>query len=404
VKEKLLAAEMGLRDLTRERTNLLCQVLAFAAILAPLLVLQGLKSGTTTSLIEELLSDPRTLEVNLIGDTLYDGDWVEALNDNPFVGFAIPHTRSLAASVEFLSGDGDTRDIERASLLASRPGDPLLGGGTAAPGLGEVVVTQSLADALNVAVGDQVTLTVPRQLDGEFSNIFLDLRVIGEINTSHWSAKGALVDLPVLIALERWRDGFAVPEFGWEGREGTERADRFANVRLYANSLQSVRPLVDMLTAEGYNVASQLATVEGMLALQDNLNAIFGIVAVLAVGGYVLAFSAALWANIVRKTPQVSLLRLQGIKPWAVIAFPVAQALVIALIGAIVAIVLSSGACSGINAIYAVGLPAGTKTCELAASDFLVAVAGAIAVAAIAASAAALRIMKVNPAEGLSHA
>ncbi|TFH05836.1 MAG: hypothetical protein E4H09_01345 [Spirochaetales bacterium] len=70
--DRLLAAEMGLRDLIRERTNLLCQVLAFAAILAPLLVLQGLKSGTTTSLIEDLLSDPRTLEVHLLGDTLSD--------------------------------------------------------------------------------------------------------------------------------------------------------------------------------------------------------------------------------------------------------------------------------------------------------------------------------------------
>ena len=404
MKDKLLAAEMGLRDLTRERTNLLCQVLAFAAILAPLLVLQGLKSGTTTSLIEDLLSDPRTLEAKLLGDTLYDGEWIASLDDNPHVAFAIPHTRSLAASVEFLGGEGAIRSIERASLLATGAGDPLLPPGSMAPGRNEVIVTQALADALDVSVGDTTTLTVSRSLDGVVSDIFLDLQINGMIDTAYWSAKGALVDLSVLIALERWRDGFAVPDFGWDGRESGDRADRYANVRLYATSLENVRPLVDMLVARGYHVSSQLQAVEGMLALQRNLNAIFAIIAALALGGYILAFSAALWANVVRKTPEVSLLRLQGLKPRAVIAFPIAQALVIALMGAIAAIVISASACAGINSIYAVGLPAGTKTCELGGNDFLVATAAALVISTLAATAAALKVMRVNPAGGLKHA
>jgi putative ABC transport system permease protein len=378
-------------------------VLAFAAILAPLLVLQGLKSGTTTSLIEDLLSDPRTLEVKLLGDTLYEGAWIVSLADSPHVQFAIPHTRSLAASVEFLGGQGATRDIERASLLATRAGDPLLPSGIVAPGRDGVVVTQALADALDVSVGQTITLTVPRQLDGVAGDVFLDLRISGVIDTAFWSTKGALVDLSVLLAVERWRDGFAVPEFGWQGRDGGDRADRYANVRLYAASLTDVRPLVDMLVARGYHVSSQLAAVEGMLALQRNLNAIFAIIAGLALGGYVLAFSAALWANAVRKTPEISLLRLQGLKPWAAIAFPIAQALVIAFTGAVAAIVISASACSGINAIYAVGLPAGTKTCDLGASDFSVATVAALIIAALAATAAALRIMRVNPAGGLKH-
>ena len=49
-----------------------CAVLGLAAVLAPLLVLFGLKYGLVATLTERLLADPRTRELLPVGSHVYD--------------------------------------------------------------------------------------------------------------------------------------------------------------------------------------------------------------------------------------------------------------------------------------------------------------------------------------------
>ncbi|SMF66159.1 putative ABC transport system permease protein [Tistlia consotensis] len=403
IRDLLLAAEMGLRDLLRERTGLLCQILAFAAVLTPLLVLYGLKSGVIDGLTRELMSDPRTRQISLIGDRLYEASWIDSLRADPRVGFVMPHTRALAANVEFARSDGGAGRIERGSLLASAAGDPLLPPGVAPPEGETAVLTEALAQALGIAVGDKVTAIVSRISGGATQHVFLDLAVVGLVDNARWQARGALVELPLLIAFERWRDGYAVSRFGWDGVAGGERPDRFANLRLYARRLEDVRPLVDRLQDEGYLVSSHLAQVEAVLGLDRSLSGIFAIIAGVALGGYVLAFGATLWANVVRKVPALSLLRLQGLGRRAAIAFPVTQALTVALAGGLTATLLSQATCAGISRLFGAGLPAGARACAVGGGDYAIAILVSLAGAAVAAVVAAMRTTEVDPAGGLNR-
>lgn len=53
---------MALRDYWHERALSLCAVLALATVLAPLLILFGVRNGVISNLQERLLQDPATLK------------------------------------------------------------------------------------------------------------------------------------------------------------------------------------------------------------------------------------------------------------------------------------------------------------------------------------------------------
>ncbi len=396
----VFAAELGVRDLRREPTALMCQVLAFSAVLAPLLVLYGLKFGIISTLTHDLLSDPRSLQINLVGDDVFDTAAIEALRRNPLVGFVSPHTRALAASVDVVK-DRSRGPIVQASLLASRAEDPLLPGGVAPPTQNQAVVSAGLARALGTTSGEPVTVVLERQLDGNHERVFLTLTVTGLIDAALWDTRGALVHLDTMLAIERWRDGYAVPELSWTGRTGGPRPDRYPNLRLYAAGLDELRPLVDELRDQKLELRSRIGVVEGVLGLNRSLNGIFAIIASVAGVGYALAFGAMLWANIVRKGHEISLLRLQGMGRRAVVGFPIAQALVIAVLGIVIAVVVAQGTCAGIDQVFGEGLMVSGQACHLRPHHQALAAAVGLAVALLASLVAAVRVTRVDPAGGL---
>ena len=76
------------------------------AVIAPLLLLFGLKHGVVSQLQDELLRDPRNLEVKMLSSGHYDQAWLERLQQRPDVGFAIGQTRSLNTQADLLSSLG----------------------------------------------------------------------------------------------------------------------------------------------------------------------------------------------------------------------------------------------------------------------------------------------------------
>lgn len=103
-----------------------CSVFVLAAVLAPLMVLLGVRNGVVQAMTERLLNDPRTLEVTPSGSGKYDPQWFRALSALPETAFVVPQTRSIAAVI-MLSNPADRRlPANPASLIATAPGDPLL--------------------------------------------------------------------------------------------------------------------------------------------------------------------------------------------------------------------------------------------------------------------------------------
>jgi putative ABC transport system permease protein len=81
---------MALSDLIHDRKVALCIIFSLIAVIAPLLLLFGLKNGIVSQLRHQLLDDPRTREVRITGNGNYDFTWLERLAERPEVGFSIP--------------------------------------------------------------------------------------------------------------------------------------------------------------------------------------------------------------------------------------------------------------------------------------------------------------------------
>lgn len=87
---------MALRDYWHERALSLCAVLALATVLAPLLILFGVRNGVISNLQERLLQDPRNLEIVPVGSGKYGKAFFEELRKRPDVGYVVPQTRAIA--------------------------------------------------------------------------------------------------------------------------------------------------------------------------------------------------------------------------------------------------------------------------------------------------------------------
>lgn len=86
----LLIAGLAWQDYRREARLSACSVLALVAVIAPLLVLFGLKYGLVGSLTERLQRDPAVREIIPLGGTRLQAEFIEALSQREDVAFAIP--------------------------------------------------------------------------------------------------------------------------------------------------------------------------------------------------------------------------------------------------------------------------------------------------------------------------
>lgn len=413
-----------------------CAVLGLAAVLAPLLVLFGLKYGLVATLTERLLADPRTRELLPVGSGRYDGAWFERLRAQPQVGFVVPRTRQIAATAELravagtagsaaasagtpadaapggsalepasaapapgarpASGAGRPLTVE---LIPSAPGDALLARyALAAPAGTQVVLSQPAAEKLGLAAGASVEAFVVRTRSGREEAARVTLTISGLAPLAAFDRDGAFVALDLLEAAEDWRDGYGVPRLGWPGeaRPGSGRV--YPGFRLYARTLDDVAPLRSRLVAEGLEVVTQADAIDNVRRLAHNLDLLFAAIAALGGAGYVAATAAASLATVERKRRELSLLRLLGLPTRGLLLFPLAQALYTAGFGLLLAFALYFGASVGLNLLFATDT--GERLCRLLPQHASIAVAATLAAVALAALIGGLRATRIEPSEG----
>ena len=159
---------MALRDYWHERALSLCAVLALATVLAPLLILFGVRNGVISNLQERLLQDPRNLEIVPVGSGKYGKAFFEELRKRQDVGYVVPQTRAIAATIGLLPASekkgGLSPNPVNVSLIPSGAGDPLTRrfAGSAALKDDEIILTAPAADKLGARAGTILTGRVTR--------------------------------------------------------------------------------------------------------------------------------------------------------------------------------------------------------------------------------------------------
>lgn len=388
---------LALADLWAERVLALCSVLGLAAVLAPLVVLAGLRSGVVEGLRELLLEDPHAREiVTAINGTL-DAAFLQRLAQRPDVLFLAPRTRTLAATMVVAPAPGTP--TSRLELLPSQAGDPLIPRAPAAPD--EIVLSAAAAARLGVAAGATLTGRLGRVRGGQTQSFAMPLRVVAVAPPSAFSREGAFVALPLALLVEDFQNGQAeapadIATLGLPPRH------EYAGFRLYARRLEDVPALDAALHAAGVEVVSRAGEVASLLTVDRNLGVLFRLVATLGGIGFLVSLGAGLWANVERKRTALALMRFLGLKRAGVSVFPLAQAALVALAGSALALAAAYAVGEVANRALAGTLRIDRPLCVISPLLALAAMGLTLAGALLVAAIASLRAATIQPWEGVS--
>lgn len=395
-----LLATLALQDLWHDRKVSLCIAASLVAVIAPLLLLFGLKHGVVSQLQDELLRDPRNLEVKMLSNGNYDSAWIERVRQRPETGFALGQTRSLNTQADLLMGM--QRFVEGAEIIATEPGDPQLNLPHLNPTGDQVILSARTAQRLQAKVGDRVQLRVLRRLEGVNERGEMTLTVLAVLDGARFGRAAGFVAPPLLLDLERFRDGYQVSAFGIEtGKPLGDLQPLYARARLYARDIDQVAPLERWLNEQHIETSSRLADIDNVKAINHVLGLIFGVIALAALIGCVASMVGAFLANIDRKRKSLAVLRLLGFKRTAVAGFVVLQALVLSLAGYLGGLGFYAVGSHLFDYLLGSSQATGTFVCHITLWHGLAALFLTFLVAALVAVIGAVRAINIQPAESL---
>lgn len=378
----------------------LFSAVALAAVLAPLLVLYGLKLGVVNGMLGELRRDPSILAIGIGNYKPLSAEDVETIRALPETGFVVGAPRSIAARAE-MRKEGKAKDVVDADWLPSAAGDPLLPTGRPALTSDEVVLSERLAEKLGAAAGERVVGAVYRN---EQSEIFeMDLSVALVLPRNRLDGYRALVASDRLEAVSAFSDGFEVPGAAPGGRPLAERVALYDGLRLYARALEDVAPLERAVAAVyGFRTSSAGDKIEWIADLERVMTGVFTIISAAGVVGYALSLWATIAGSVHQNRPQLSLLRLLGISRGRLWLFPLVQVFGITSAGLVIALALALAAASAMNRIYLVGA-FGDLLCELRVREFLVAAAASYGLAVLVAVQQFSVLQRISPSDALAE-
>ncbi len=373
---------------------------SLVAVIAPLLLLFGLKHGVVSQLQQELLSDPRNLEVKMLSSGHFDQAWLQRLQARPEVGFAIGQTRSLNTQADLLGAHG--RFADNVEVIPTRAGDPLLATDLSELAPDQVILSERAAERLDAKAGDTLRLRVARRLNEVNERGERTLQVRAIVSSVRFARPAAFVSPELLMELEHYRDGYLVASLGASSGQALDALNvGYARARVYARDIDSVAPLERWLNEQRIETASRLAEINSVKAINHVLGLIFSVIAGAALIGCIASLVGAFLANIDRKRRHLAVLRLLGFSSPAVSAYVVLQALVLSL----------GGYLGGLGSYYLGSLlfdrllvssqATGAFICHITVWHGLVALLLAFLVAGLVALIGALRAIRIQPAESL---
>lgn len=355
----LLSARLAWKDLKSEPVLSLCFVLGIVAVLAPLIVIVGLRNGVLTSVRQTLLGDPHVREIVNVSNRSFSEPLLNQLALRKDVEILIPRTRTLASSL-FLEKESDKGSGGRhVMLVPTMHKDPLLRNlGVSISQNDQVILSSTAASYLHIQKGDQVTAYLERFIHDTKEQVRFSLTVIAVVPQAITDKESAFVSLPLAIAVENYQDGVQ----DWPQRLGDLRIPGkmvYSGFRLYAKQLVDVPDLDHDLRAMGIDIVSRAGDVSGLISLNHRLKILFILVALLGGGGLCISLGAGLWANTERKRKILALLRFSGFSTADLVFFPVTQGFVLTTAGITLSFGMAIGAGELINYLFKDILPQG---------------------------------------------
>ena len=404
-----LLAFIAIRDGRHEWHMSFLAIFAVAAVILPLLVLLSMRNGVLTAISTELRTDPRLLEISVVGKGGYTQQDLAAIADWPEVGFLVPRTRFLSSTVTLVADTGEGPRGMEVTLVPTATGDPLLQGLTPPVSANEIVVTGPVADALEVAPGETVTAIVRYEADDDESGRSdrhierRALRATGVLPARLDQRKAIYAPLGLLRNVEAMVEGRPVPEWGWPGRVPEQTVERYASFRVFAASMDRVASLHERLNRLGLEPRSRLAEIEAFQALDANLTRLMLIIALLAGLSMLVSTGVGQVASVLRKQRDLCLLMLLGYTRRHVAVLPLISAALHAIAGVTAGCVAYALLAHPIDWVFAGRLLPGSEVTRMAIPDLAGCLLGTLAICVAASGIAARSATRIAPSEGLRN-
>ncbi len=288
-----------------------------------------------------------------------------------------------------------------ADLVPTAEGDPLLRHAGILFSEGGVAITRQLERSLPAVEGTRtLELFVNRMHGGRLERVSVTVPVLGILPDSADWKPHIYAPLSFTEAVERYRDGFAVPEFGWAGKEGSPERT-YAGFRMYVKKLDDVVTMRDFLMTEGIESYTSAREVENIQALKRTLSFVTMLIGGVTIVGMMMSLASFAISNVNRKEHFFAQTRLMGFSGYSLLLFPVGQMILCAICASSLSLLFYGGAAVIFDVVCASYLQHGESICRIPAIYTAMLYSGALILSLICCVGAGRKLLRLQPAEVL---
>jgi putative ABC transport system permease protein len=175
----------------------------------------------------------------------------------------------------------------------------------------------------------------------------------------------------------------------------------YAGFRLFAKSIDEVDGLRQFLESQDILVFHEAERINDVRNLDRQLSRFFWFIAAVGIAGAVATLAASLYASAERKTYELAVLRLLGLRRLEIVQFPAWQALILTSLGFLIALCIYGAAAAVLGQVFQDQIRAGEQLAVLPAAPVTFIFFLLLALALFSSFLASLRIFHTDLSEAL---
>lgn len=318
---------VALADLSNNPLRLFLEVFSMGALLALVLTLAALGEGIVQGFATQSLDTPEGRRIFLTPRAPFTAQDIKWLREQSETGFVEPNAMEINSTRVLESHANESTKQANVRMLPSGPGDPYLADNQLPPNAGHVLVGEDLRQFMALKIGDVVYLNLPQS--GYSEATLVSLEVTGFVDLGGWVARGILVWPALSLAIDSRsfdpKIDFNSPQTGY----GTSARTEFASMRLYANSVSDVLPLVEKVNSRGLLAQPREQLIAEREALERVVEIVFQTILLLTGVAFVITFFVSMGARLLHLEGSMTVLRIQGFPLWAIWCVVIGQSLIV---------------------------------------------------------------------------